>query len=152
MPDTNFIAAFANNPLTLTILMIAVVVVVFIWKVSPYFKDLLTRVDKGNQNLADKMVHLMDSDTEQTKSLNELSEHVRVNTLDTLRITIYNMEIDPEDRLVAARRYFLRGGNGRVAPYVKGLTGQYPNSWKAILAMSKPEERVKLEKALEETV
>lgn len=148
MPNTDFIAAFADHPLTLLILMIATIIVVFIWKVSPYFKDLLAHVDKGNAELTSKVNALVVSDTEQAKTLNEFSEHIRVNTLDTLRITVYNDGIDPEDRLVAARRYFIRGGNGKVAKYVQALIKEYPNSWKAILAMSKPDEVKLLEKAL----
>jgi hypothetical protein len=152
MIDTNFIAAFANNPLTLTILVIAAIVIIFIWKVSPFFKDLLEHMESGNSNLTtsvqtvtDKVDKLITSDTEQ-------AEHLRINTLDVLRLTVYNEGIDPEDRLVAAKRYFVRGGNGKVASYVKRLIAKYPAEWKTILAIVSIDEKTKLEQIIRDAV
>lgn len=144
MPDTNFIAAFANNPITLTILMITVIIVIAIWKIGPYAKDIIEHIDNGNSALDSKVTDLLLSDGKQTQQITEIGEHVRLNTLDVLRITVYNEGVDPEDRLVAAKRYFIRGGNGKVAEYVKTLIAQYPHSWKTILAMVSAEERQKL--------
>lgn len=152
MVDTNFIAAFANNPLTLSILMIAAIIVVVIWKVSPFFKDILEKMDSGNKDLADRITTVIASDAEQAKTINDMSEHIRLNTLDVLRITVYNESVDPEDRLVAAKRYFVRGGNGKVASYVKRLIDQYPEQWKTILAMVTLDERAQLEKIIAEAV
>jgi hypothetical protein len=148
MPDTGFIAAFANNPLTLTILMIATIIVVFIWKVSPFFKELADKVKTGNETLTSKVDTLMNSDAQQVKDIGEMKLHLRNTTLDVLRITIYNEGVDIEDRLVSARRYFLQGGNGKVATFVRTLTEQNPSVWKAILAMSTDEERATIEKVL----
>jgi hypothetical protein len=149
MIDTSFIAAFANNPLTLTILMLAGIVGLFIWKVSPYFKDLLSRVDKGNSFLSEKVDNLLKSDSTQSEMITAISDHVRCNTLDVLRITIYNESVDIEDRLVAARRYFIRGGNGKVAGFVRTLIDQNTGIWRAIIAMSSDADKELLEKALQ---
>jgi hypothetical protein len=153
LPDTNFIAAFANNPLTLSILMIAVIIVVFIWKISPFCKDLLERVTQSNdsaENMRLRIECLLKSDAEQSNAIKEISEHMRCNTLDVLRITIYNEAIDIEDRLVAARRYFIKGGNGKVAVYVQGLVKNNPSIWRTILSMTKDDEKALLPEDLKE--
>jgi hypothetical protein len=152
VPDTSFIAAFANNPLTLSILMVAAIVIITIWKISPFFKTLIDRMDTNNKDIGGsievinkKVDGLVTSDAEQ-------AEHIRLNTLDVLRITVYNESVDVEDRLVAAKRYFMRGGNGKVASYVKQLSKDHPREWKTILAMVSAEERAQLEKILAEAV
>jgi hypothetical protein len=152
VPDTSFIAAFANNPLTLSILMIAAIVIIIIWKISPFFKTLIDRMDTNNKDIGSsievinkKVDGLVTSDAEQ-------AEHIRLNTLDVLRITVYNESVDVEDRLVAAKRYFIRGGNGKVAAYVKQLAQTHAREWKTILAMVSAEERAQLEKILAEAV
>jgi hypothetical protein len=137
MPDTNFIAAFANNPITLAILMIAIVVVVFIWKGQPLVKDFFAR----NDGLNAKIDRLLKSDEQQTASINRIQEHTKYNTLDILRITIYNDAIDIEDRLVAARRYFILGGNGKVATFVRGLVKENPSIWRTLLSITKEDEK-----------
>jgi hypothetical protein len=150
MPDMSFIAAFANNPLTLSILLIAAITIVVIWKISPFFKDILERMGKGNDLINDnikiidtKVNTLVESDAMQ-------AEHIRLNTLDVLRITVYNENIDAEDRLIAAKRYFIRGGNGKVASYVKRLIAKYPTEWKTILAIVSVDEKTKLEQIIKE--
>jgi hypothetical protein len=75
-----------------------------------------------------------------------------LNTLDVLRITVYNESINIEDRLVAAKRYFVRGGNGKVASFVKRLTAEHISAWRTILAMVSADERKQLEKIIEEAV
>jgi hypothetical protein len=152
MIDTNFIAAFANNPLTLTILVVAAIVIIFIWKVSPFFKDLLEHIELGNTNtqvnmqaITTKVDTLITSDAAQAES-------IRCNTLDILRITVYNSGIAIEDRLVAAKRYFMQGGNGKVASYIKQLIADHAHEWKVVLAMVSEQERAKLEKIIKDTV
>jgi hypothetical protein len=149
MVDTNFIAAFANNPITLTILIIGTIIVVIIWKVSPFFKDLLEKMDTGNETVQDQLKKVIESDEQQSKDIQDIKQHVRFNTLDILRMTIYNEQVDLKDRLVAAKRYFMRDGNGKVATYVSNLIAQNPVIWDTILAMCTPDDQAKLTKALE---
>jgi hypothetical protein len=145
MPDLSFLAAFADHPITLVILCIAALVGLTLWKVAPYLKDMVKHVDTANVALTAKIDALIQSDAAQEAAISGLSEHVRLNTLDMLRLTVYNGAVDIEDRLVAARRYFLRGGNGKTAAYVRELVAQNPAAWKTILAMSSEEERTTLE-------
>jgi hypothetical protein len=137
MPDTSFIAAFAEHPITLSILTVGAIIVIFIWKIAPYFKDLISL----NKNTEAKMDAIIDSDKEQSAVIAEIKENITLNTRDILRITIYNENVATEDRLVAAKRYFLKGGNGKVASYAHKLIDAHEDMWKVILATSKPEEQ-----------
>jgi hypothetical protein len=129
MPDLSFVSAFANNPITLAILMIGATVIVMVWKGNPFLKGINSKIDT-----------LCASDTQQTADIKDMKDTVKCNTLDVLRMTVYNEGIDIEDRLVAARRYFVRGGNGKVARYVQDLASANPSAWHAIRACTKPEE------------
>jgi hypothetical protein len=117
-------------------------------KVFPQMQVLKDIISHSDQDLKDLLAKVMASDEKQGAQIAEMSLNVRNNVLDTLRITIYTAHIAIEDRLVAARRYFILGGNGKVALYVKSLITSYPDHWKAILAMSKPEDRATLEEVL----
>jgi hypothetical protein len=139
--NLDFVAAFANNPITLAILVVGAAVVVFITKGAPLLKEL----SAGNDHLSEKMDTLLASDKEQTAAISDIQVGVKNNTLDILRITIYNESLDIEDRLVAARRYVISGGNGKVAPYIAGLAKANPDIWRTIVAMSSNEERKALE-------
>jgi hypothetical protein len=141
MPDLSFLASFANHPITLAILTVGAMVGIFLWKVAPT----LSSTDKTLKNLVDKVVA---SDEKQTTQIAEIKTNLRNNVLDVLRITVYNESIAIEDRLVSARRYFLLGGNGKVARYVKGLIGTYDAEWRTILAICTADERTKLEEIL----
>jgi hypothetical protein len=149
VPDTNFIAAFANNPLTLSILIIGVVLGLTIWKISPFFKDLISRIDTGNKDVREQLEKIVLSDNQQVEDIKDIKEHVRLNTLDILRMTIYNEQVDIKDRLVAAKRYFMRNGNGKVAAYVKILVDQNHIIWDTILATMDPKDVAIIEHALE---
>jgi hypothetical protein len=149
MVDTNFIAAFANNPITLTILIIGAIILVTIWKVSPFFKNLLEKMDTGNETVQTQLNKVIESDEQQSKDIQDIKQHLRFNTLDILRMTIYNEQVDIKDRLVAAKRYFMRDGNGKVATYVRNLVTQNQVVWDTILAMCTPDDQLKLTKALE---
>jgi hypothetical protein len=151
MPDVGFLTAFADNPLTLAILTVGAIVVVFIWKVSPMFKDIVSKLEDsnvGHDAINCKIEQIIESDKVQSSKIEDLRLHVRNNILDTLRLTIYNTEIDVQDRLVAARRYFLLDGNGKVAMHVNELIKENPEIWKTVMLMSKEEERIKLEAIL----
>jgi hypothetical protein len=150
VPDTNFLTAFADHPITLIILMIGFTVLLFVWKVSPFMKDIVTQLGDKNTGIASKLDTVIERDKAQEAALADIKENVRKNTLDILRITIYNEKVDIEDRLVAARRYFLLGGNGKVAQFVLGLIAENKAVWNAVLAMSKPEEKTVLRQALGE--
>jgi hypothetical protein len=134
--NLDFVAAFANNPITLAILVVGAAVVVFITKGAPLLKEFRA----GNDAIVDKIDGIIASDAAQTKDIAEIKEHIRTTNLDVLRMTIYNESVDMEDRLVAARRYFIRNGNGKTAAYVAELVKDNPGIWRVVLAMSKPEE------------
>jgi hypothetical protein len=102
---------------------------------------LLKTVQDSDTDLKKMLNTVIDSDAKQAQQIEDLQLNLRNNVLDVLRITIYAEHIAIEDRLVAARRYFLKGGNGKVATYVKELVKDHPLEWKAIYAMSKEEER-----------
>jgi hypothetical protein len=134
MTDLSFIAAFANNPITLAILLIGATVIVFIVKGQPFIKGMFGGINE-------KIDAIIESDKTQSVIIDEIKENVRHNYTDLLRITIYNTAIDIEDRLVAAKRYFVRGGNGKVAEYVSTLVAEHPDVWKVILAMSSEDDK-----------
>jgi hypothetical protein len=142
--NLDFLSAFANNPITLAILVIGASVVVLIWKGQPLIKELLSKSTSMN----DKIDGLLESDKAQTTAIDDIRHNLKCNTLDVLRMTIYNEAIDMEDRLVSARRYLVRGGNGKVAPYIKKLATENPEIWKTIVAMSTEEERQILAKTV----
>jgi hypothetical protein len=142
--DPSFLSAFADKPVTLAILMTALVVIFFIWKGKPFFDD----IKKGNTSLDAKIDGIIANDAKQTAAIAEIKEHIRTTNLDVLRMTIYNESVDMEDRLVAARRYFIRGGNGKVAAYATELVKENAGIWHVVLAMSKPEEVALLPEAL----
>jgi hypothetical protein len=147
MPELSFLTAFADNPLTLSIVTIGGIIVVFIWKVGPMLKDIVGKLEDGNKEhnvLSTKIEQIITSDKEQSSKIEDLKLHVRNNILDTLRLTVYDTKIDIQDRLVAARRYFLLDGNGKVAAHVNVLIKENPEIWKTVLLMSKDSEREKL--------
>jgi hypothetical protein len=139
--NLDFLSAFANNPITLAILVIGGAVFAFIWKGQPFIKDLF-----GDLHM--KIDQIMQNDKMQSKAIGEMRMSIRYNSLDILRITIYNEKVDIEDRLVAAKRYFVQGGNGKVLEYVIPLTKDNPVIWKTILAMLKPDEQAAMPKEL----
>jgi hypothetical protein len=128
--NLDFLSAFANNPITLAILVIGAAVVVFITKGAPLLKEFRG----ANDSINEKVDTIIENDKRQNKDITEMKDHLRTNNLDVLRMTIYNEGIDIEDRLVAAKRYFVRGGNGKVAEYVHSLVEQHPSVWKIVLA------------------
>jgi hypothetical protein len=153
LPDTNFIAAYADHPLTLAILMITIVIVVYIWKIGPFYKDIIAKLRSGNQTTNEVSVRidaLLKSDEEQTKAIYEIKDQVKHNNLDLLRLNIYNENLDIEDRLVTASRYFIQGGNGKVAEYTKSLIAEHPHVWRTIVAMVSKPEKEKLKTVLGE--
>jgi DNA integrity scanning protein DisA with diadenylate cyclase activity len=117
--------------------VVGAAIVVFIWKGQPLVKDFFAR----NDGLNDKIDRLLKSDEQQTASISLIQEHTKYNTLDILRITVYNEAIDIEDRLVAARRYFILGGNGKVATYVSKLVKENPSIWRTLLSITKEDEK-----------
>jgi hypothetical protein len=104
-PDLSFLAAFANNPITLAMLLVAGIVVFYLWKVGPNIvkpiRDLNTKVD--NIILHDEL---------QDVKINN-------NMKDCLRFTIYSPDVAIEDRLVAYKRYVEIGGNGKTSEWAK---------------------------------
>jgi hypothetical protein len=130
MTDLNFVAAFADNPITLAILVVGATAIVLILKGGPIIKEFRD----GNNLICEKIDTIVESDKKQTEAIDDIREHLKMNNLDVLRMTIYNDGVDIEDRLVAAKRYFVRGGNGKVADYVKLLVEQHPSVWKIVLA------------------
>jgi hypothetical protein len=151
MPDLSFLSDFAQHPLTLSILTIATIVIVFMVKVLPHMKELGLSVHKDNSETQALLKRLIESDEHQSVIISNLQSNQKNSMLDILRLTVYSTNIPIEDRLVAARRYFLLGGNGKVAHIVKPLTVQYGSEWNAILAMSTPEEKALLLKTMEDT-
>jgi hypothetical protein len=130
--------------------MIGFSVIMFVWKVSPFMKDIVTQLGDKKTGIASKLDTVIETDKVQEAALADIKTNIRKNTLDILRITIYNEKVDVEDRLVAARRYFLGGGNGKVSKFVKVLISENQPIWNAVLAMSKPEEKEVLNQALGE--
>jgi hypothetical protein len=141
MPDLSFIGAFASNPLTLSMILIAGVTIFLIWKGQPILKDLFDRVGLSNN----KLDELIESDKVQTADIAEIKDNMRHNYLDLLRLTIYDSDLDIEDRLVAAKRYLVRGGNGKTLPLIKKLAADNPAVWNTIYTMASAEHRVLLE-------
>jgi DNA integrity scanning protein DisA with diadenylate cyclase activity len=150
MPDLSFLAAFAQHPATLLILTIGAVLAITVWRITPFLKDLGVRIDKSDADLKDKLDNIIESDKIQTADIADLKINMCNNVKDVLRITIYNESVAIEDRLVSARRYLLLGGNGKTSKYVKELIVKYPSEWRAILAMSKDEDKARLTKIIEE--
>jgi hypothetical protein len=148
MPDLSFLASFASHPVTLSILTVGAIVIIFMVKVFPHMQELKTAIVHSDEDLKSLLTKVIASDEKQAAQIEELKLNVRNNVLDTLRLTIYTEHIAIEDRLVAARRYFILGGNGKVAEYVTVLARGYQDHWKAILAMSKPDEKAKLEEII----
>jgi hypothetical protein len=146
-------------------------------KVFPHMKELMDAVSHSDKDLKEILAKVVASDTAQNDlimsiqgslgtikddlnsvktdvtglktGLDGVKLSVHNNVLDILRITVYNDKVPIEDRLVAARRYFLLGGNGKVALYVKGLILTYDKEWSVVIAMSKDEEKAKINSILE---
>lgn len=163
MPDLSFLTEYAGHPVTLSILTIGAIIIIFMVKVFPHMKELMTAVRSSDKDLKDILAKVIASDAAQNELIRAiqtdlhdlktgqeaLRKDVNNNVLDILRITIYNEKVPIEDRLVAARRYFLLGGNGKVALYVKGLIVPYAKEWAVVLAMSTDDEKTKITHILE---
>jgi hypothetical protein len=152
IPDLTFLGTYAGHPVTLSILTIGAIIIIIVWKIAPHMKELMEAVKGSNKDLKTLLEKVIASDEKQSKMITDLQSGMRNNTLDILRITIYNSEVPIEDRLVAARRYFILGGNGKVAHFVKPLIAQYTSEWSVVIAISTEDERLKIKAILEAAV
>jgi hypothetical protein len=132
-------------------------------KVLPHMKELMDAIKHSDSDLKDILTRVIASDAAQNELIKAIQadltgiktdiagvkNDIKNNVLDVLRITIYNSDVPIEDRLVAARRYFLLGGNGKVAAYVKVLINSYGKEWSVVLAMSSEDEKAKINSILE---
>jgi hypothetical protein len=144
MDDLSWVSAFANNPVTMTILTVGAIAVIFMWKVAPLLKDMhLT-----NHAVNDKIDKIAASDKEQHTKLCELTDAVTYNARDILRLGVYNTSAGVEEQLIAAKRYLLVGGNGKTKVYVNALIEKNRSEWNMLVAMSSDEERNKLKDIL----
>jgi hypothetical protein len=117
MPDTQFLSAFAEHPLTLTILMIGAITGLFIWKVAPSLRVL--------KPLNDKVDTIIEHDKRQDAAINNMGK-------DTLRLNVYNENFEIEDRLVSFKRYKEIGGNGATERYAQKLIDENSEIWRLV--------------------
>jgi hypothetical protein len=110
--DLNWLQAYAGNPATLSILMLTIIIIVFIWKGLPYLKDFK---DKNKNQLEDITNKINENKKLEEKLLIKLDNLAK----DTLRNTIYSEKLSVPERLLAARRYFDVRGNGETEKFVK---------------------------------
>jgi hypothetical protein len=90
---------------------------------------------KGAENIVtilDTVKRIQDSDVRQEKKLDFLSDAVGNNVKDILRLSFYNSQLSPAERLVAGKRYLAAGGNGETQKAIKELSDQYPDIWRGI--------------------
>jgi hypothetical protein len=95
---------------------------------------------KGTENISailDAVRTIKESDTRQEGKLDKLSDTVGNNAKDILRLTFYNPELSPAERLVAGKRYLAAGGNGETEKAIEALKGQHPDVWKGIEMVTK---------------
>jgi hypothetical protein len=119
MPDLSFLSAFVHNPVSLVILMVGGIIIVFIWKGLPYLKylklDMFDKLNIINQKIVD-----ITATINSIKEVNDKQEVKLDNIIkDTLRLTIYQDNLSISERLLAARRYFIAGGNGPTRKYIE---------------------------------
>jgi xanthine dehydrogenase iron-sulfur cluster and FAD-binding subunit A len=69
----------------------------------------------------------------------ELSSAVNKSTRDVLRLTFYNDNLSPVERLVAGSRYLAIGGNGPTEQAINELAEKYPDVWESIKRMERSE-------------
>jgi hypothetical protein len=90
---------------------------------------------KGTENVSEilKAVKtIQESDVRQEDKLDKLSDTVENNAKDILRLSFYNAQLSPAERLVAGKRYLAAGGNGETQKAIKELADQYPDIWAGI--------------------
>jgi hypothetical protein len=80
---------------------------------------------------------IRESDVRQEEKLDSLSDSVKNNTKDILRLSFYNTQLSPAERLVAGKRYIAAGGNGETRGDVYKFAEEYPDIWKGIEMVSK---------------
>jgi hypothetical protein len=117
--DTSFLAAFANQPVSLIILGIVSIIGLWIWKGMP--KVLLKSNDDIRSNIKSiqtdvtsmkkDIAHLKQSDKNQTSAIVGL-------TLDGLKAFVKNETIPLSERYFACFRYFDLGGNGAIKDFI----------------------------------
>jgi hypothetical protein len=97
--------------------MIGAIVGLFIWKVAPSLRVL--------KPLNDKVDTIIEHDKGQDTAINNIAK-------DTLRLNVYNENLDIEDRLVSFKRYKERGGNGATQRYAQKLIDANPEIWRLV--------------------
>jgi hypothetical protein len=112
--DLSWLSAFANNPITLAILMIAVVIIFFIWKGLPFVKEIKLNAFGKIENIENNILEIKEENKKQGTAICNV-------TKDTLRMTIYQNELDITERLIAAKRYLSIGGNGQTQKYIEEI-------------------------------
>jgi hypothetical protein len=132
----------------MSILTVGAIVIIFLVKVFPHMTKLSTSIAKSDDDLKALLAKVISSDEQQSIAIADLRTANRNVALDILRLTVYNEAVPIEDRFVAARRYFIMGGNGKVAHFIKPLTETNQAAWAAIVAMSSEDEKKTLNKAL----
>jgi hypothetical protein len=91
--------------------------------------------------LGKKLDSIIELDKQQTMN-------IKYNTLDILRVTLYNTNIHIGDRLIAIKRYLVLGGNGKVAQYAKKLIAENQSDWDMVMRFTADEDKAKVQEAL----
>jgi hypothetical protein len=94
---------------------------------------------KGAENIntiLDAVKTIQQSDLRQEEKLDKLSDTVGNNVKDILRLSFYNVQLSPAERLVAGKRYLAAGGNGETERAVNELAAEYPDIWETLAVVS----------------
>ncbi|MDR0710059.1 MAG: hypothetical protein LBF77_08340, partial [Spirochaetaceae bacterium] len=75
---------------------------------------------------------IKESDVRQEEKLDKLSGTVENNVKDIVRLSFYNTQLSPAERLVAGKRYLDAGGNGETQKAIRDLADHYPDIWAGI--------------------
>jgi hypothetical protein len=100
---------------------------------------------KGAENISSILTAvktIQESDVRQEEKLDKLHENVENNGKDILRLSFYNEQLSPAERLVAGKRYLAAGGNGETQQAIKAMADQHPDVWAGIEMVIKASEKM----------
>jgi hypothetical protein len=138
MPDLSWLAAFAEHPLTLIIVMTSGLLGLWLWKIGPTFKLGVASIkDEVAKNTS--KIDVISSQIEEIKAHDTAQDaQIRNIHLTTLKKGIFDARLPLSERMGDAARYLKYGGNGPTKKYIdEELIPKDPELWRTLDSLIK---------------
>jgi hypothetical protein len=98
-------------------------------------KGLSFKANEKTDAILETVKEIKESDGRQEEAIKRLGDDINNSKKDILRLTFYNEQLSPAERLVAGKRYLAAGGNGETQRAIDELAAKHPETWQGIMAV-----------------